>query len=701
MERLTLSKLIGVLTILSLLLFPSSPARTVLAEPAAGPDDEIIYIDSAGIVRVIDRNVEIGNQPIEWFSPDGGWFDFATGDFNNDGDKEIVLIGNNKLTVFDPVVRDTSITPDGTVNLVPWKRLHERALNSANIIAAGNLDQGAPGDEIIVGYNVSEAGGVNYRVDVLKTGDGGRTWTTHLSQGFGAPWTYIKVGNINNVGSDDLLLGRTTAGDALVEAHEVDNNFATIFAIPDGTLFTQRDGAIGQIYGGGTGETVTLRTFSGTTEAAAMLIYQFINGSWQNVEDTNNPQTDDSAHYFPHPFKIVVGDINGSGDDEIIWLREAPTGDGTTVRLAMINRGGDALPSFETPLDADNGYRTLAMGDPDGDGRKELAAMRDNRIRYFYAVESGNTALFVDYSNISTNRRSLQMANLDGSGYTAGARFSVSPTSLSETLEAGTSSTKIYQIQLTNIGSGGNLPITVVKGTSATWFNFSVGSGTTPASIFIDRFDASNLSPGTYRDKLQVTSSNQNVLDQPFEIPIELVVTEASFSLSPANFSLVMSTSESLTKTKGVAVNGLPGLGYSAAIMGQPEFSAAASALGNQPTRAHFAESGALVLGNGNGEYTTTVTRSAPPRASNSARAISASEWPSGLTWASATSAGVVAPDTITIAISPTLMTGNAGNGVLLVLADERAGTFPDNLKIVEFLALKTDTPVFLPILSR
>ena len=696
MQKTFLSRIIGVVVMLSLLL-PGGASQPALAEPIATADDEIIYIDSGNFIRVIDPNVAEGTEKITWSSPDNSWHDFATGDFNNDGDKEIVAIGGGRLTVFDPVLRDTSIQPDGeTPEHVPWVRLHLRALDRADIIGAGNLDRNAPGDEIVVGYNVTEANGTNYRVDVLKTGDGGRTWTTHISQGFGARWTYIKVGNIDNQGSDDLVMGRTTPGDSLVEAHQVDNNFATIYSRVDSTLFTQRDAAIGQVYAGGSGETVLLRTFNGTAEAAVMLIYQFINGAWQVIEDVNNPQTDDSAHYFPHPFKIVVGDVNGSGDDEIIWLREAPAGTTTTARLVIVNRGTDTLPVFETTLDADNGYRTLAVGDPDGDGRKEVAVMRNDRIRYFYAVESGNTSLFTDYSGIATNARSLQMANLDGGGYTAGARFSASPTSISTSLEAGTVKTQILSIQLTNVGSGGNLPITVAKESGANWFNFSLGSNTTPTSIFVNQFDASALTPGTYKDRLKVTSTSPNVLNQPYYISIEMIVTEASFSLSPTSFSMATTKSQAQTKTHNVAVSGLPGLSFSAAILSQPEFSAATRALGTQPTRARFAETGALVLGDGNQEFTTSLTRSA-----QSSRAAAANDWPSGIAGVTASSTGVIAPSTITVAVSSTLMTADSELGILLVLADERAGSFPDNLKSSEFAVVRTDTPVFLPIVAR
>ncbi|MCL4835671.1 MAG: hypothetical protein KJZ86_24750 [Caldilineaceae bacterium] len=696
MQRPFFSRIIGILTLISLLLLPGQTAPVVLAEPAAGPNDEIIYIDGSGFIRVIDTQVETGAQKIEWVSPDSGWQDFATGDFNNDGDMEIVAfttLNRGKLTVFDPVVQNTGITPDGSINLVPWVRLHERAFNSPHLVAAGNLDQNAPGDEILIGYHVNEPNGVKYRVDVLKTTDGGRNWTVHTSQAYGAEWTYIKVGNINNSGSDDLLMARKTANDSLVEAHEVDNNFATIFTRPDATFFTHLDGAIGQIYAGGTGEVVLLRTYPGTTEVANLLLYKSNNGNWPPIEDPNNEI--ETARNFPHPFKVATGDFNGSGDDEIVWLRDAPAGDSATVRLVVINRGSDNQPDFEKPLDSDNGYRVLATGDVEGDGRDEIALMRSNRIRIYTSVEDGNNSLFDDH-NVSTNSRSLKLANLDKNGFTAGAQLNASPTSLSQTLEAGTVKTQNLSIQIGNVGSGGDLPISVSKESNQDWYSFSVGSNTTPASIFITQFDASRLTPGTYKDKLKITSSAPNVINQPLYIPIEMIVTQASFNLSPSLFTLTSPKTDPITQTQGVLVNGLPGLTFTAAILSQPEFSAATAALGSTPTQGRWSSSGALVLGDGFSEYSLPAAG-----AGGVTRSLSANNWPSGLAWASASSPGSTVIATISVAISPTLMTADVGKGLLLVLADDRAGAYPNNLKISEFVVIRTDTPLFLPVIQR
>ncbi len=65
------------------------------AQTSVNPNEEIVYIDGTGYVRVLD--VEAPNTPktIQFVSPAGGWRSSALGDFNNDGDKEIVVVAGS------------------------------------------------------------------------------------------------------------------------------------------------------------------------------------------------------------------------------------------------------------------------------------------------------------------------------------------------------------------------------------------------------------------------------------------------------------------------------------------------------------------------------------------------------------------------------------------------------------------------------
>ena len=78
----------------------------------ADNNEEIIYLDDDGFVRVLDA-YHTGDTPtIQWSSPEGDWDHFDLGAFNNDGDLEIVVVGNvgdgdtGKIAIYDPVVSE-------------------------------------------------------------------------------------------------------------------------------------------------------------------------------------------------------------------------------------------------------------------------------------------------------------------------------------------------------------------------------------------------------------------------------------------------------------------------------------------------------------------------------------------------------------------------------------------------------------------
>jgi hypothetical protein len=682
-----MTRIASIFVLLSLLLPGFSTA--VQAETTAVTDDEIIYIDGAGFIRIIDPNVAPGTEAIDWVSPEGGWFDFAVGDFNNDGDMEIAAIGNGKLVVYDPVVRSEAVIPDGvTANNVPWARLFEMPIpGTPNLIGAGNMDQNVAGDEIIFGYSANEGNNINYRMTVIKKTDAeGRAWTTHVTSGYAAPWKFVVVGNVNNVGSDDIVRGRDI--DNRIEAVEIDNNFNRIFERASAGPFLYESAAIGNFVPGGLNEVAATRTFQGTDTNPSLLVFTFVNNVWGQAEGF-------STNFFPHPRYVFAADINGNGVDELFWLRELPANVGTGPRLYRVPRTGDGLPAFQSRLDEDNGYTRGAGGDTNGDGREEVVIMRNNKILMFNSPETGDTTTNTREWNVTTNGRSLVLANVDGTGYQAGARFAASRESVSVSLEAGTLSQAVLQIEVTNAGSGGNIPLTVVKESNVPWVSFSVSNATTPASIYLSGFTATQLAPGVYTERLRITSSAENVLNQPFYIPISLTVTEAKFSLSASNMSFVFRPDETAAKAQNIAVNGLPGLVFSAALLPKPEFQAAVAALGETPRFGFISEEGDVVLSNTIGEeYRIEVSEVTEVSAA-------ANSWPS-VEWATLESDRNTAPATITVTVQPEDVPNSVQRAVLVVIGDQRAGTYPENIKIAEVTVLKDVTAIInLPFISR
>lgn len=675
------------------LLVPAA-SLTVEASPTATADDEIIYIDNFGTIRIIDPNVAAGTQEIQWHSPEGGWQDFATGDFNNDGDMEIAAIGNNKLTVFDPVVQSSAITPDGTFNLVPWARLYERALtnNASNRVEAGNMDWNVAADEILIGYPVNEANNIKYRMEVIKTTDGqGRAWATHVNAGFGAPWKFFDVGNINNAGSADVIRLRDENGRG-VQAIEIDNNMAEIFYkdLTGGFIYTSA--AIGQVYPGGTGEVVTTRTYAGEPGGASVLIFQFTNGKWDTVKD-------DVMNFFPHPSFVFMADINGNGDDEIFLLRNLGVPSNTTTpRLFMVNRGGDSLPSFSSPLDTDDGYKVGAGGDTDADGRDEVIVMRNNKILQFNAPESGDAAGNRREWSVGTNVNSLAAVNVDGNGVVAGARLELSRDTVAVSLEAGTISNNVIGVKVSNLGSGGNIPITVEREGNANWYQFSTSSesntqppNTAPLNIYLTNFRADQLTPGTYTSRLKITSS-AGAVNQPIYLNVSLTVAAAKFTISSNFLGFGFSTKNLEPQKRSIAVDGLPNLTYSASLMPKPAYDRAVSVLGDTPKFGYMDE-GDVVFSDGfGGEYRVEQSQ----QAEVSAASIS---WPS-VDWATVESTRNTVPDTITVTVDPTKMTNPYELGILVIVADTRAGDYPNNIQVASVAAVK-GTSVYAPFVSR
>lgn len=64
----------------------------VYALTAANADDEIVYLDPEGVIRVMDPRPSSTQLAVQWASPEGGWTALALGDFNADGDLEIAAL---------------------------------------------------------------------------------------------------------------------------------------------------------------------------------------------------------------------------------------------------------------------------------------------------------------------------------------------------------------------------------------------------------------------------------------------------------------------------------------------------------------------------------------------------------------------------------------------------------------------------------
>ena len=109
---------------------PASAVQADTAAPTAAADDEIIVITSALQLRVDDPTTPPGITPATWTSAsepgwESGWTVVAGGDFNGDGDDELVAARGSEIKVFDPVVQPGRARVDFSVE--PGKRVECQA----------------------------------------------------------------------------------------------------------------------------------------------------------------------------------------------------------------------------------------------------------------------------------------------------------------------------------------------------------------------------------------------------------------------------------------------------------------------------------------------------------------------------------------------------------------------------------------------
>ena len=87
---------------LVLALLPAAVALPAAAQTEVVADDELVIINRDDRIVVRDPYTPPGYQPLSWESPQTGFRQVVTGDFNGDGTDEIVGLRGGEAHVFDP-----------------------------------------------------------------------------------------------------------------------------------------------------------------------------------------------------------------------------------------------------------------------------------------------------------------------------------------------------------------------------------------------------------------------------------------------------------------------------------------------------------------------------------------------------------------------------------------------------------------------
>lgn len=659
-----------VITCLLLLSLLPLPARAQDAPEgwlvSPNSDDEVIYVDPNGFIRVYDP---VGEPTIVWVSPEGGWQAAALGDFTGDGDDEIVAVGGEgtaaRLVVYDPVVASGTVNSDQQFNGVPWKQLYITNLPATpRLVATGEFDPAVPGREIIFTTDAppDDSGNPRSVITITTQAAGsadGTAWRALASATTGQQWSDISTGDLALTGIDHI---------ALIDE---DRGVLSVYRLQDGSLqryylaasdTREWSGvAIGQVDPASVQpELVLVRRADRPLASLVVLRY----------EPPDRFADVYLRDFNPAPRVVFLADVNATGEAEIFMLRNVtrtagcpPPYNTTPFQLIMRNRGPDRPTNFEVCLDQANTFRYGAGGDLNGDGKDEVIVLSATQLRVFYDVD---TTFRVANVQVSSDARTVVAGNLDKAGAIKPNTLIASRSSLDFTVNAGERS-QPQTIELSNGSTtGAPIPLQIYVLPQVDYVRWSLTSESTPTTLSV-YIDAAELLPDiAYAAELVIDSVEVSVTNTPYRIPI-LIRVEKGMIVQPAGVTVVLTPCQaSATAPKvDLRVLGTTGVTFIATVNAGPGGTQAAPA-------------------------------DAAPLPAASANDI---PWQvNDVPWiSSAQSPTTTVPSTITLLIDPSAAV--SFNQAHVTVSGQLAGETYTRTSDVNFVC--TDNPVYLPVVQR
>ncbi|MFQ5613821.1 MAG: FG-GAP repeat domain-containing protein [Anaerolineae bacterium] len=368
----------GTIIALSGLGASSLLAQGGLLVTADTDDDEIVVIGQDGKVYGLVYSHELNKDPellVGFISSDAGWTDVATGDFNGDGDHEIVAIGSTLVKVFDPGGSTTAASfTSSSGSSEAWTQ-----------VTTGDTNNDGQ-DEIILLRPDGSGGNVTI---FSPTNSTATAWTTLENVDFLTNWRDVAVADFEGNSNDDLLLLFFQSPNNLVELREgdapqnlLDSNQNASSLTTDQEWF---DIVAGQIVAGGRAEWAATRS-----KADTLLAQQWTGTAISTVGSIN----------YATPFeKLALGDVYGDGDKEVIGLRNISNDTGVQVW----NPAGPQY-AFVLGESIGTGWLGVAAGNVDKDSQQtseskpyeEIILVKSNLIRIYTVAQANNT--FFDFS---------------------------------------------------------------------------------------------------------------------------------------------------------------------------------------------------------------------------------------------------------------------------------------------------------------
>jgi len=465
---------LSLLLLLAPALVPSAVAAqggepvAQIAADAYQRDAEVVFINrNDGKIVIRDYAVGANMKDLngKYDSWGGNWYDLAAGDFNGDGNKEIVVIGGTsptaegpQLKVFDPV-QGTSSTAQYSVDVSPYKW---------QLVRTGDLD-GDGRAEIVGLRSTSEAGGVTARLVAYEYEAG--AWREKWNLATGGGFYDIDLGDYDADGKADIAACRIYSYVIVLDG---ENPTISHFEAKISNLADWRRIRIGDVTGDNSADLTLLRpqqSVSGNWPAAVLVIHPKTGNAYDDVFGwgLGNPPED-----------IELADMNSDGKLEVVAVN---TGDLAKIytfnpRLADSNNNRTEEEVWIGDREwADN----LVLGDANGNNKPERALMRKTTGAFARILAFEDNGAAKDESTNAPYADNFVISNLDSTGILVAARMVV-PAEVHFYYDLSTGVARQTTIQVANAG-GSSFTWTATPQGVCNWLTLDPASGNSNGTI--------------------------------------------------------------------------------------------------------------------------------------------------------------------------------------------------------------------------
>ncbi|MFQ5578595.1 MAG: FG-GAP repeat domain-containing protein, partial [Anaerolineae bacterium] len=358
-KQLLRISLTGLVTLLLLALGSNvlvggqGPMPQQTAASQADGIDEVVVVGTDGYVYAYDYTGQLVYQ-----SPGNGWSLAATGDFNRDGDDEIVAVGGNRIKVFDPQVNGTEYS---------LSRTYSGSTGTFTKVAVGHL----VGDDNQLDIALLRSrGGTVSRIVIYRTSKAAPAVDYEFPY---SNWDDFAVADFDGDGDDDF---------ALIYWN---NNY------PDGVkswleLWKGHDPSQRLQGSSNNGRYSNLEWFD--IAAGNFVTTNGDRVEWVGAQNVNNvvvqqwkdERIRDVWAVGPAFEFVAAADFRGDGDDQVAMLRNVTSG----VSLQFARSGDARFKPWAKTSGLGTGWLNLAAGNLDTETKyKEAVIIKNNLIRVY------------------------------------------------------------------------------------------------------------------------------------------------------------------------------------------------------------------------------------------------------------------------------------------------------------------------------